>query len=404
MLLTELGGTACGIVGHVCADVVQGGKHLRERARGAHTLLRHMLHVIDRDAVLSIKFPPGALGKHVERGADERAAQVRKVEGALYLILLELILPSPADAPHVADRKEAEGLEPFVVRINHAAVVITRIAFGKLACHLREGLRTGYADAHRHTQATENRLVEILTPRLEIHVLHAVKHTETLIDGVTMKLGAVSAHDVHQPSGHVRIELIIGRESIDLMAGKKLSQLKIRRAFLDAELLGFIAPCHDTAIVIGQHDDGLSVQIRTERALTTDITVVYIHECPISAFHSRLSMTIPYRVLHDSPQRELVSAGDLDMRVLLVGRNKLHISILLMRVVEIFDGEVAIDKPYHNITFARLQRAVYDDDVILVDACVDHGVAHDTRIESCIRVLDEILVEVERLGLVLLGR
>ena len=289
-----------------------------------------MLHVIDRNTVFPIELHPRALGKNIESVADKRAAHLREVEGALHLVLLELILPPSADAPHVAYGKEAEGLEAFLFRVDHATMVIARIAFGKLAGHLRKRLGAGYADAHGHAQAVQDRLVEVLTPGLEIHVLHPIEHTEPLVDGVTVKLGAVGPDDVHQPAGHVRIKLIVGRKGEDLLTGKELRQLKIRSTLFDAELLGFIAPRHDAAIVIGQDDNHSPVQIRSERAFATDIAVVYIHECPISSFHLCLFMPVLDGVLHYAPQRELVSSRDLDVRIPLVGGDKLHIALLLM--------------------------------------------------------------------------
>ena len=107
VLLAELGSASGGVVGHMGADIVHLCEHVRKGAGGAHALFRHMLHVVDGDTVLSVELHPRALGKDVERGADKRAAHLSKVESCLHLILLELIFPPSADAPHVAYRKEA---------------------------------------------------------------------------------------------------------------------------------------------------------------------------------------------------------------------------------------------------------------------------------------------------------
>ena len=164
-------------------------------------------------------------------------------------------------------------------------MVIARIALGKLARHFRECLRAGDADAYRHAQAAENGFVKVFAPCLEIHMIHAVKYAKAFINGVTMKLRTVSSHDIHQPSGHIRVELIVRGEGVDLLAGEELSQLEERGAFFDAELLRLIAAGHHAPIIIGQDDNDLSVQIRTERALTTDVAVVDIDQDPISTLH-----------------------------------------------------------------------------------------------------------------------
>ena len=40
--------------------------------------------------------------------------------------------------------------------------------------------------------------------------------------------------------------------------------LEIRRSHRDAHSLAFIAAGHDAAVIVGQHDNRLPVQIRTE--------------------------------------------------------------------------------------------------------------------------------------------
>ena len=47
-------------------------------------------------------------------------------------------------------------------------------------------------------------------------------------------------------------------------------------AHLDAERLGFVAPCHRAAIVVREHDDRLPVQLRTENSFARSEEIVAV--------------------------------------------------------------------------------------------------------------------------------
>lgn len=278
VLHPHLAGAAGGIVGYVGGDVLQGGEHGGERARGAHALLRHGVHVVDGYAVGAVELLPRPFGNDVEGCTDIRLAEVGEVERRAHVGSHEPCLPPAPYAPHVAYGKEAESLHPLVAGVNQAAMAVARIAFGELACHLGEGLGARYSNADRHAEPAQHPAVQVLAPRLQAVGLHVVEHTEALVDGIAVELGTAVAHDVHQSAGHVGVELIVRREGVNLLSGKLACELEERRAILYAHSLGLVASRHHASVVVRQHDTWLPVQIRTERPLATDVAVVDVNQ------------------------------------------------------------------------------------------------------------------------------
>ena len=120
------------------------------------------------------------------------------------------------------------------------------------------------------------------TPGLQVEVIHAVEDAESLVDGVAMKLRCFVAHDVHQPSCHVGVELVVARKGIESGTGKELGQLKGGCTGLHAQGLGFVAARHDAPVVVAQHNHGLAIEVGAERPLATHIAVVDIYQSIVS--------------------------------------------------------------------------------------------------------------------------
>ena len=55
--------------------------------------------------------------------------------------------------------------------------------------------------------------------------------------------------------------------------------LEIRRSHRDAHGLALIASGHDATVIVGQHDNRLSIQVRTEDPFARDEKIVAVHQC-----------------------------------------------------------------------------------------------------------------------------
>lgn len=274
MIAPQFLGSQRGIVGHVGADGLQVGEHVGEGARGADALLRGLVHVVDGDAVDAVELLPCALPHDVELHPYPRLLLIGEVGGGEYLHRLELLFPSPANAPDIADGEERERLQPLLVVVDEAAVAVTGVALGKLTGNLGQRLGRGDANAHGHAQPLVDAPVEPLAPCLEVEMVHAVEYAEALVDGIAVEHRGLAAHDVHQAPRHVGVKLVVAGEGVDSLVGELLLQLEERGAGFDAHGLGLVAARHNAAVVVGQHDDGLAFQVWPEGALATDVAII----------------------------------------------------------------------------------------------------------------------------------
>ena len=63
---------------------------------------------------------------------------------------------------------------------------------------------------------------------------------------------------------------------------------------------------------------------------------------------------------------------------------------------ELFEREVSLQIGRHDVAAARFNGAVDDENVTLVDACVDHGVTAFFNNESRISVFHEVVIATDR--------
>ena len=97
---------------------------------------------------------------------------------------LQLGSIASADAPHIAYRIKFQGLDALLVGVYHAAVPITLILLGKVRGHLCQRLIGSQTDADRHSHILFDFLVQVLTPLLQILMLHAVKIDEAFVNRI----------------------------------------------------------------------------------------------------------------------------------------------------------------------------------------------------------------------------
>ena len=88
---------------------------------------------------------------------------------------------APADAPDILDGTPFQSLLPFVVRIDHAAVLICSIFLRQFRGNLGQCLVGSQSDADWQSHLTLHSLVQILSPRLQLIQLYAVEIHETLV-------------------------------------------------------------------------------------------------------------------------------------------------------------------------------------------------------------------------------
>ena len=97
---------------------------------------------------------------------------------------------------------------------------------------------------------------------------------EALVNRVAEIGWCLLTDDAHYTSCQFSIQFIVRGEYGNLLPRELLRQLKVWRTLLDAHLLSLVGTCHYTAVVIRQHHDWLSLQVRTENLLARTVAIV----------------------------------------------------------------------------------------------------------------------------------
>ena len=99
----------------------------------------------------------------------------------------------------------------------------------------------------------------------------------------------------------------------------------------------------------------------------------------------------------DAPYLEVVTSLHLEYGIVRVGRSQFNVSILLVRQVQILDGELPVPESHDDRPMMRFHSPVDDDPVAIEDASILHRVAFHVAIERSLRMAYVVAVEVQRL-------
>ena len=102
---------------------------------------------------------------------------------------------------------------------------VALILLRKVRGHLCQCLVGSQSDADRHTHISLNLLVQVLTPLLQVQMIHTVKIDEALIDGISEIGRNLLGDKAYDTTCQFSIEFIVRGEHCNLCVGKLLSQL-----------------------------------------------------------------------------------------------------------------------------------------------------------------------------------
>src|SRR5574344_2142394 len=270
-------------------------------------------------------------------------------------------------------------------------MAITGIVFGIMTCHFGKSLGRSDAYAYRHPRTMKYLPMQLFSPFFEILFIYSIKEAKRFIYRIAEIVGCSLSDECHDSSGDVTIEFIIAAKCYYGSIGKKFGQLVIWCNSFYSKLFGFIASCHDTAVIITKYNDRTVAKIRSKDTFATDITVItvnygIIHRLSLPPFDS------PY---DDSPDLEFVKRIYPYRLIFIISRFQFDISVFPMCGIKVFHSKLLIDKSHDDISVFSFQRAIYDGDITIIDACIHHGVTVHPTIECRLGMLNQVTIEVE---------
>lgn len=174
-----------------------------------------------------------------------------------------------------------------------ATVTIAYVTLGKVGSHLGQGLVGRKADTDGHAHAPPDTLVQVLSPFLDVHLLHVVEIDETFVDAVAKIGRCLLTNNADHTARQFAIKFVIAGKDSNLFLWEQLGQLIIGHPRLDAQFLRFVTTRNDTPIVVRKYNDGRVLQIRTKDALARNVAVIAVDDSvhPILCGASRFLRT-----------------------------------------------------------------------------------------------------------------
>ena len=271
----QLGHRRLGKGGHLAAELVHILDFPGETARHTDALLGLDV-ILKTDARLPAQLLPRAPAGQCEVLPDIVFLELRIVPRRSDVHQDQLFRRTAPDAPHVFRRETAEHLLDVLRPVHIAATLQLGILFAELRRDLGQrfsgGNAHGYGDA-RHFLAGPRNL-----PRVRSHIrpLHTPQVQERLVDGILLdRRGEHPQHLLH-PTRHIAVQREIRRKHRHVVLLHDVTDFEKRSAHRDAQCLGLVAAGDGTAIVVAQHDDGLSLQIGTEHPFARSEEIVAV--------------------------------------------------------------------------------------------------------------------------------
>ena len=114
-------------------------------------------------------------------------------------------------------------------------------------------------------------------------------------------------------------------------------------------------------------------------------------------------MHLLYGVGDYTPNEKIVVGSDADRGVAAVIRYEPAVLTRLVHL-ELLDGEITVDECNDKIAILGLECLVHNHYIAVPDTGILHGIPGDTGIEGGFFVLDDVTVQVNGIGQVVLGR
>jgi len=252
--------------------------------------------------------PQSASGDTAQVFFHPYLAEIEQLLNPFYVKVLEFFAVSMSDSPKLRDGQIRQrslytgfGVQPeYPLRL--------RNTFGQVGGNL--GQCFGWTDADRNRNAGHS-LDLFLQRNGPVPKRHCVSLylEERFINGVYFNLGAEASQALHHAPRYVGVELIVGGKNRDVMLCNGFLYFENRDAKGDAQAFGHKATGNNTAVVVGQDDQRVVAQLRSEQLFTGSIKTGTVHQCEIvSPFFTvwgygrcRTHVTTPH-TLRDSPQ------------------------------------------------------------------------------------------------------
>ena len=109
-------------------------------------------------------------------------------------------------------------------------------------------------------------------------VLEVAQSEKGLVDRVNLQFWREVRQNSHHPRTEVTVKRIVAGANNDAISGKLLPIKMPRCSHLYPERLSLIGSCYNASIVVGQHDDGFTPQLRLEHPLARRIEVVAVDQ------------------------------------------------------------------------------------------------------------------------------
>ena len=127
---------------------------------------------------------------------------------------------SPSYAPYIINWIKFQCLYSLLIRVNQAAVSVSRILLCKVAGHLGQSLVRSQTNRDRNSNGLLDTFMEILTPLFEVYTFHPIEIDETLVYGVSEVLWCFLSDNLDHTAGQFSVKLVIGREDGNLLVGE----------------------------------------------------------------------------------------------------------------------------------------------------------------------------------------
>lgn len=203
---------------------------------------------------------------------------VDEVESGVDAVGVKELRATAADAPDIFD---GGGFKNTVNSLwcGHGECVLEGgIAFGLVVGEFGKSFGGGDTDAGGDAGGAFDELDDGAGFFFGTDGIEVFKEDEGFVDGVDFDVLEVFFDEAHDTFGDVAVEGEVGGEAFDVCAVDDVFYFKEWGAHGDAEGFGFVGAGDDAAIVIGEDDDGMVLQVRVEEPFAGYEEVVAVYE------------------------------------------------------------------------------------------------------------------------------
>ena len=301
---------------------------------------------------------------------DPSFAGLAQVVGGADALSCQFLSGAATDAPHVPHLDLLEKPFNIAVRQDGRHPTIFRILFCHAVGDLGQCLGRAKADADWDAGLLSDGVPDVLTGNAQSFLAGQRQPDKGLVDGINLNLGLQMAQYLHDPLGHVAIQSIIGGKDSDSVPLDQGLALEIWLPHLDAQGLGLVGAGDDAAVVVGEHHHRLPLKLWVEHPFAGAIEIVAVDQGK-DGWHETGLQGVDHEGDY-TPDLAGVSFGHMDVGI--VGALGLQADVLTI-FDQPFHGQLIVDYRDHHLAAGRIKGSVHHQDVIVVDAGTDHGVA-----------------------------